>query len=171
MNIWLTRDTYTPENEFCWNNALAHSFLPLSVVPSFPTDGCWDPRWIPQATCFSPEPAASPPGWASSSPSFPTRSPWARQLVLPWPFLGTSMDTLWLCQQFAIENGHWNSGFSIKNMGIFHSFLYVYQRVVDDVDVFLSKTLVESQHEFLTENFLDLPQVKIESPPEMDSCP
>ena len=38
--------------------------------------------------------------------------------------------TLWLCQQFAIENGYWNSGFTqLQNGGSFHSFLYVYQRL------------------------------------------
>jgi len=40
--------------------------------------------------------------------------------------------TLWLCQQFAIENDHlypFIVDFPMKNGGSFHSFLYVYQRV------------------------------------------
>jgi len=31
--------------------------------------------------------------------------------------------TLWLCQQFAIENGHRNSEFSKKKKVIFHSYV------------------------------------------------
>ena len=168
MNIWLTRDTYTPENEFCWNNAFAHSFLP-TLYPVF-HDCCWDPRWIPQdpkAIYFWPDqmikslifPARSLgfsiffPDICTMFPQFSPIFPWFSQLFhpisetnrihrignvlqpgasgltsrmgqfiaeLPYEIplstaAGTSMDSLWLCQQFAIENGHWNSGFPIKN--------------------------------------------------------
>ena len=36
---------------------------------------------------------------------------------------------LWLCQQFAIENGPFIVSFPIDSMVIFHSYVNVYQRV------------------------------------------
>ena len=57
------------------------------------------------------------------------QSLWLYWMIVAWAKCFSIIEnTLWLCQQFAIENGHLYWIYRWK-MVIFHSFLYVYQRV------------------------------------------